>query len=137
MLARLNRLHGAVIHLSRGRLGWRVGRMPVLELTTIGRRTGQPRTLLLTAAIVQGDGYVVVASKGGDDHHPAWFLNLRANPEVEVVVRDGPRQHMHARIATHEERARLWPQVERAYPGYRRYQRHTTREIPLVFLEPR
>jgi deazaflavin-dependent oxidoreductase (nitroreductase family) len=137
LLAALNRFHSGVIRLTRGRIGWQAGRMPVLEITTIGRRTGQPRSLLLTAAIVQGDVYVVVASKGGDDHHPAWFLNLSANPEVEVVIKGGPREPRIARIASPEERARLWPQVERAYPGYRHYQRHTEREIPLVFLEPR
>lgn len=136
LLSGVNRLHRGIIRLTGGRLGWQAGGMPVLELTTIGRKSGQPRSLLLTAAVVLGDTYVVVASRAGDDRHPAWLLNLRDNPSVEVSIKGGPRERRHARIATPEERARLWPRVERTYPGYRRYQRSTTREIPLVFLEP-
>ena len=79
---------------------------------------------------------VVVASRGGDDQHPAWFLNLRDNPDVEVAFKGKPKEHMHARVATAEERARLWPEVTKTYKGYANYQTKTTREIPLVLLEP-
>jgi deazaflavin-dependent oxidoreductase (nitroreductase family) len=78
----------------------------------------------------------VVASRGGDDQHPAWFLNLRDNPDVEVSLAGKPKQRMRARAATPEERARLWPEVTSTYKGYAGYQTKTTREIPLVMLEP-
>ena len=61
--------------------------MPVLELHTIGRTSGQRRSVMLTAPAIDGDSLVIVGSRGGDDHHPAWFLNLRANPDVEVTIR--------------------------------------------------
>jgi deazaflavin-dependent oxidoreductase (nitroreductase family) len=77
-----------------------------------------------------------VASRGGDDHHPAWVLNLRDHPDVEVVVGGKPKQAMRARVATPGERAALWPKVTNAYKGYGNYQMKTKREIPLVLLEP-
>ncbi|MEQ3553114.1 nitroreductase/quinone reductase family protein [Pseudonocardia nematodicida] len=132
----MNSAHRLVIAVTRGKVGYSAGDMPVVELTTTGRRTGQPRTVLLTAPI-HGDGrYVVVASRGGDDKHPAWFLNLRANPDVEVAVRGGPRTPMRARIAEPDDRAELWPKIAGKYRNYAGYQRSTEREIPLVHLEP-
>ncbi len=110
--------------------------MPTLELTTIGRKTGRKHSVLLTAPIVDGDTLVVVASRGGDPTHPAWFLNLRDNPSVEVSVQQGPTTKMTAHIATPEERAELWPRVVAAAKFYEGYQRKTTREIPLVLLKP-
>lgn len=83
-----------------------------------------------------GQSYVIVASRGGEDRHPAWFLNLRDDPRVEVVIQGGPRQPMLARIASPEQRARLWPEITRRYPNYAGYQEKTEREIPLVLLEP-
>ena len=136
MLKTGNALHRAIQRVSAGRLGWKVGAIPVVELTTTGRKSGQPRTVLLFAPAQQGDAYVVVASRGGDDQHPAWFLNLRDNPAVEVRVAGGPRRPMRARIANAEERAALWPKVVAAYRGYGTYQTKTSREIPLVFIEP-
>ncbi len=73
---------------------------------------------------------------GGDDHHPAWFLNLRDNPNVDVVTSGKPKQRMRARVATPEERARLWPLVIADHENYAGYQKKTRREIPLVLLEP-
>jgi deazaflavin-dependent oxidoreductase (nitroreductase family) len=110
--------------------------MPVVELTTTGRKTGQKRSVMLTSPLQEGDAIVVVASRGGDDTHPAWFLNLRDNPAVEVVYKGKPKQPMKARVATPEERARMWPTVTSKYKGYAGYQTKTTREIPLVLLEP-
>ena len=110
--------------------------MPVLELTTIGRKSGRPRTVMLPSPVQEGDKWVVVASRGGNDHHPAWFLNLRDRPDVEVNRKGKPKQSMRARIATPEERARLWPQVTATYSGYAQYQEKTDREIPLIWLEP-
>ncbi|MEV6871835.1 nitroreductase/quinone reductase family protein [Amycolatopsis sp. NPDC051128] len=136
VLKTMNTVHRGLIKLTGGRAGWQVA-MPVLELTTVGRKSGQPRTVLLTSPHQEGDAVVVVASRGGDDTHPAWFLNLRDNPEVEVSLKGAPKQPMRARIADAEERARLWPKITAEFKNYAQYQTKTEREIPLVFLEPR
>jgi deazaflavin-dependent oxidoreductase (nitroreductase family) len=91
---------------------------------------------MLTSPLQRGDAYVVVASRGGDDFHPAWFLNLRDNPAVEVKVVGRPKQKMTARVATAQERARMWPEITDKYRNYAGYQKKTDREIPLVLLEP-
>jgi deazaflavin-dependent oxidoreductase (nitroreductase family) len=91
---------------------------------------------MLTSPLQEGTAFVVVASRGGDDHHPAWFLNLRDNPDVEVSVKGEPKRRMRARIANPEERARLWPRVTADHKNYAGYQTKTEREIPLVLLEP-
>ena len=135
-LKTMNAIHRGVLKISGGRLGWRAGRMPVVELTTIGRKTGQPRTVMLTSPVQEGSTIVIVASRGGDDHHPAWFLNLRDHPEVEVSTGREPKRTMRARVATADERAALWPRVTTAYKGYANYQTKTDREIPLVLLQP-
>jgi deazaflavin-dependent oxidoreductase (nitroreductase family) len=135
-LKTMNALHKVVQRVTFGKVGWTAGSMPVVELTTTGRKSGQPRTVLLTSPVQQGDTYVVVASRGGDDVHPAWFLNLRDDPAVQVATGSGPKRPMRARIADADERAQLWPQVAAEYKGYASYQTKTTREIPLVFLEP-
>jgi len=135
-LKTMNAVHRGLIKLTGGRVGWQVA-MPVLELTTVGRKSGQPRSVLLTSPHQEGDTWVVVASRGGDDTHPAWFLNLRDKPEVEVSLKGGPKQPMRARVADAEERARLWPKITADFKNYAQYQTKTEREIPLVFLEPR
>jgi deazaflavin-dependent oxidoreductase (nitroreductase family) len=132
----MNAIHRGVLKVSGGRLGWRAGRMPVVELTTTGRKTGQPRTVMLTSPVQEGNTIVIVASRGGDDQHPAWFLNLRDHPEVEVSTGREPKRTMRARVATADERAALWPRVTATYKGYANYQTKTDREIPLVLLEP-
>ena len=104
--------------------------MPVLELTTTGRVSGQPHTVMLTSPVQDGDRLVIVASRGGDDRHPAWFLNLRDQPRVDVVFGGKPKRPMQARVATAEERATLWPRVTSASKGYAGYQTRTSREIP-------
>jgi deazaflavin-dependent oxidoreductase (nitroreductase family) len=110
--------------------------MPILELTTIGRKSGQPRAVLLSSPLEVNGNRVIVASRGGDDTHPAWFLNLRDNPKVEVVLKGGPKSAMHAHIATADERAEMWPKIASKYKNYRGYQAKTSREIPLVVLTP-
>jgi deazaflavin-dependent oxidoreductase (nitroreductase family) len=135
-LKTMNAVHRGLIKLTGGRIGWQVA-MPVLELTTVGRKSGQPRTVLLTSPHQEGGTYVVVASRGGDDVHPAWFLNLRDKPDVEVSIKGGPKQPMRARVADAEERAKLWPKITADFKNYAQYQTKTEREIPLVFLEPR
>jgi deazaflavin-dependent oxidoreductase (nitroreductase family) len=135
-LKAMNAFHRGLLMISCGRLGWRAGGMPVLELTTTGRKSGQPRSVMLTSPVQQGDAIVIVASRGGDDHHPAWFLNLRDHPDVDVAFAGQPKQSMRARVATPQERAALWPRVTAAYKQYNSYQTKTDREIPLVLLEP-
>ncbi|WP_353829075.1 nitroreductase/quinone reductase family protein [Agromyces sp. SYSU T0242] len=135
-LAIMSGLHRWLISVTGGRVGWRIGRMPTVELHTTGRRSGRPRSAILSAPILEPDRIVLVASKGGADHHPAWYLNLVADPDVEVGLRGSVRR-MRARTATRDERAALWPRITAAYPGYARYQQRTRREIPVVVCEPR
>ena len=128
-------LHEAAFRASNGLLFNRVLGMPIVMLTTTGRKSGRPRSTMLLAPIREGDRLVLVASYGGDDRHPAWFLNLRDNPGVEVLM-DGRTRRMRARVASREEKAALWPRVTAAYWGYAQYQWQTNRDIPLVMLEP-
>ncbi|WP_280422129.1 nitroreductase/quinone reductase family protein [Nocardia carnea] len=136
-LRAVNTAHRALLRLSFGRLGTEYFGMPALELITIGRKSGRPRSVMLTAPIVDGDSYTVVASRVGDPANPAWYHNLRADPAVEVAFRNGPRRPMTARVLPPEERALLWPRIVADYPVYGEYQKRTTREIPLVRLTPR
>jgi deazaflavin-dependent oxidoreductase (nitroreductase family) len=85
-LKTMNSLHRGLLKVSGGRLGRTAGGMPVLAVTTTGRKSGRPHTVMLTSPVQTPSAYVVVASRGGDDQHPAWFLNLRANPDVEVSI---------------------------------------------------
>ena len=135
-LKTMNAVHRVLLAVSRGRIGWTVAGMPALELTTTGRRSGLERKVWLTSPVQEGSAWVVVASRGGDDHAPAWFLNLRDNPDVRVSLEGRPAVPMRARVATAAERDRLWPQVIAKYRGYAAYQSKTSREIPLVLLEP-
>jgi deazaflavin-dependent oxidoreductase (nitroreductase family) len=135
-LKAMNATHRAALTLSGNRIGRSFSGMPSLELTTIGRKSGQPRACMLTAPLIEGDTLVVVASRGGDDTHPAWLLNLRDNPDVEVALVGQPKRPMKARVATAEERARMWPIITAKHKNYAGYQKKTDREIPLVLLDP-
>jgi deazaflavin-dependent oxidoreductase (nitroreductase family) len=135
-LKAMNGIHRTLLKVTGGRFGWEASKMPVLELTTTGRKSGQKRAVMLTSPLQEGNTIVVVASRGGDDTHPAWFLNLRDNPDVEVAYKGAPKRPMHARVADAEERARMWPLVTADHKNYADYQTKTTREIPLVLLEP-
>jgi len=128
--------HRALIAVSGGRLGWKLGRIQSVELFTIGRKSGERRGTMLTAPVHENGTYVLVASKGGDDRHPAWYLNLVANPDIELAV-DGQLLALRARTANPEEKAVLWPRVVAVYGGYTQYQTKTSREIPIVICEPR
>jgi deazaflavin-dependent oxidoreductase (nitroreductase family) len=130
---RLARFHRALYRLTRGRIGGRLVGLPVLLLTTRGRRSGSPRTVPLTY-FTDGDTIVLVASYGGRPRNPQWFENLVAEPLVDVTI-GGTRRQLRARRAGPEERARLWPRVVEGYRGYGDYQAKTSREIPLVLLE--
>jgi deazaflavin-dependent oxidoreductase (nitroreductase family) len=128
-------LHRTIYRLSGRRLLGDLGGMRVLEITTTGRKSGQPRTVMLTVPVEHEGNPVVVASRGGDDRHPAWYLNMLEHPEVQVATRSGTETYR-ARVATDTERAALWPQVTAQYSGYAGYERRTDRVIPLVVLEP-
>ena len=132
----LNATHRAVLKASGGRFGTRLMGMTALELHTTGRKSGQRRTVMLTAPICEDDRVVLVASKGGDDRHPDWYRNLSAHPDIEVTIAGQTRQ-LRARTASPEEKAELWPQILSVYRFYDSYQRRTDRDIPVVICEPR
>ncbi|MGC7102352.1 nitroreductase family deazaflavin-dependent oxidoreductase [Amycolatopsis lurida] len=111
---------------------WQKG-APVLILTTKGRKTGQDRKFALIYQEHEGD-YVVVASKGGADAHPGWYLNLQENPEVKVQVK-ADKFTARARTADEQEKAVLWPKMAAVWPDYDEYQKKTDRPIPVVVLE--
>jgi deazaflavin-dependent oxidoreductase (nitroreductase family) len=131
----MSRTHLAVQRISRGRLLGTVAGMPVLLLTTTGRRTGKRRTTPLTFLRDSTD-LVVVASNGGSDRSPDWCLNLEHDPRAIVEI-GTETLTVTSRTASAAERARLWPEVTAAYSGYARYQERTTREIPVLLLRPR
>jgi deazaflavin-dependent oxidoreductase (nitroreductase family) len=119
---------------TNGQVGHEWNGATCLVLTVTGRKTGQPRKFALIYA-PDGDDYVVVASKGGAPNHPGWYLNVQANPEVMVQVKER-RFPAVAHTATGAERARLWGVVNQVWPNYDVYATRTTREIPVVVLHP-
>jgi len=130
---RLSALHRVLFRITRGRIGRRLVDNDMLLLTTTGRRSGRPHTIPLLY-LAEGDRVVVIASWGGRPHHPDWYLNLMAEPQVKVQI-DGWVRPMRARTAGPEERAQWWPRIIDAYDGYREYQSRTHRVIPVVVLE--
>jgi deazaflavin-dependent oxidoreductase (nitroreductase family) len=132
----MNGVHRVALKLTGGRVGWKLLGMPVVELTTTGRKSGEPRTVMLTSPLQEGSTIVVVASRGGDDRPPAWLRNIEASGDVRVALAGGAPQPYRARVATAEERARMWPLVTKDHKNYAGYQRKTSREIPLVLLTP-
>ena len=128
----LGALHRFLYRTSGGRIGGRLWDLPVVLLTTTGRKSGKRRTVPL-CSLRDGDDVVVIASYGGLDQPPLWWLNLEADPCAELT--DG-RTHrsVTARNADPDERARLWAEVTSRAPGYLAYERRTTREIPVVIL---
>ena len=124
---------GAEGHLFDATIAGVPGFVPCLLLTTTGRRSGEKRTSPLFYGTA-GDAYVLIGSKGGAETHPAWYLNLRANPTAEVQV--GREQFtVRARVATGKEREQLWEQIVQWIPLYSDYQKKTKRELPVVVLE--
>jgi deazaflavin-dependent oxidoreductase (nitroreductase family) len=128
-------MHEAAFRASNGMLFNRFFGLPIVMLTTTGRKSGRPRSTMLMSPVQDGDRLILVASYGGDDRHPTWFLNLRANPSVEILA-DGRTRRMRARVADAKEKAELWPRIVGAAATYAQYQRQTTRDIPVVILEP-
>ncbi|OBA58582.1 hypothetical protein A5647_01485 [Mycobacterium sp. 1100029.7] len=126
--------HIALYQRTDGKLGARLLWLPAALLTTIGRKSSEPRTTA-TLYLRDGDRVVLPASFGGRDENPLWYLNLKENPDVRVQIRDEHLQ-LRARDATDDERARYWPQLTRMYPPYRKYREAADRVIPLVVCEP-
>lgn len=133
-LALLGDEHVARYRETDGEVGYLWNGVPTLLLTTTGRNTNQPRTSALIFAR-DGADYLVVASMGGAPKHPAWYLNISADPEVQIQVK-GERIAATARTAGESERARLWTIVADQWPNYDVYQTRTTRVIPIVVLTP-
>jgi len=134
LIRAVSRAHGRAYRSSRGRLLGRVAGMPVLLLTTTGRRSGRARTATLTF-FRDGRDLVVIGSFGGSDEPPAWWLNLQRDPRASVLM-GGRSTRVTARTASAEEYERLWPHVTETHPGYARYQGRTARPIPIVLLTP-
>jgi deazaflavin-dependent oxidoreductase (nitroreductase family) len=136
LLRRAAGLHTAAYRATRGVVGHQLpGLPPMLLLDHVGAKSGAHRTSPLVY-VADGRDLVIVASKGGFGAHPAWLHNLRANPDTTVQV-GSERRRVHARVATAEERRRLWPLALAVYPDWAVYQRRTDREIPVLVLEPR
>jgi F420H(2)-dependent quinone reductase len=137
VLHRAMGLHTFAYRATRGRVRHRIPGVsaPILLLNHVGAKSGVKRTSPLSY-IADGEDVVLIAAKGGYPKHPAWLHNLKANPDTFAPIRS-ERRPVHARIATPEERERLWPVAVGVYKGYATYQRRTEREIPLVILEPR
>ncbi|OBK10203.1 nitroreductase family deazaflavin-dependent oxidoreductase [Mycobacterium asiaticum] len=128
------RANTSIYRLSNGKLGGTIKRAPVALLTTTGRRSGEPRVSPLIY-VRDGDRVVLVASRGGSNKHPLWYLNLKAQPKVSVQIRDEVLQ-LKARDATPEERERYWSQLAAVYPPLDDYKTWTDRTIPIVICDP-
>jgi len=131
----VGKLNAPVYRLSGGRVGGKLGRAPILLLTTTGRKSGQPRTAPVLY-LADGDRFVVINTNAGNAKTPAWSLNLRANPEAEVEV-GRKRRKVRARLAEGEERAELWRRHMEQYAGWDYYESKLEREIGVFVLEPR
>jgi len=138
VVARGGDLHVWMYRRSGGRVGGRiffVGRQPIALVDHVGAKSGIHRTVALIY-LPDGEDVVIVASKGGHPKHPAWFHNLKANPDTTVQVGRELRE-VTAHVAGADERARLWPRLVELYPSFADYQRKAEREIPVVILRPR
>jgi deazaflavin-dependent oxidoreductase (nitroreductase family) len=131
----MSRLHTFVYRRGGGEgLGSTFQNIPVALLTTTGRKSGEPRVSPLYF-LRDGDRVIVAASKNGSEKNPMWYLNLKANPKVQVQIKKEALD-LQARDATDEERAKYWPQLVQMYPTYTDYQSWTDRQIPIVVCEP-
>ncbi|MBM4243672.1 MAG: nitroreductase family deazaflavin-dependent oxidoreductase [Deltaproteobacteria bacterium] len=136
VLAPLLRVHQWLYEASDGRIGASLGGRPMLLLRTVGRKTRAPRTAALLY-VRDGEAWAVIASKGGAPHHPGWFHNLVAQPDVEIQV-GRERVPVRARVAEGEQRARIWASADAVNQGqYAVYQSRTKRPIPVIVLERR
>ena len=135
MFKAISGVHWALFKASGGKLLNKGAGMPVLVLTTTGRKSGEPRSTMLTSPLQFDGKVVVVASRGGDDRNPDWFLNLQADAAVEVEM-DGSKRAMTAHVADVTEKADLWPKIIGPHANYAGYQKKTDRDIPVIVLAP-
>ena len=127
-------VHAWLFRVSGGRLGRRLVGNDMLLLTTIGRLSGRSHTVPLLY-LRDGNSLVIIASYGGRLHHPHWYENLVVEPEVDVQIGRVTERRL-ARTASSAEHATWWPRIVEAYDGYENYQSRTSRQIPVVFLDP-
>ncbi|MBA3806848.1 MAG: nitroreductase family deazaflavin-dependent oxidoreductase [Solirubrobacterales bacterium] len=135
MLRTMGKLNVPVYRLTRGRVMGKVGHAPVLLLTSIGRRSGQPRTAPVVF-LADGANVIVIGSNAGNVREPAWSHNLKANVDAEVEI-GSDRRLVSARVADGEERAELWRKMNAQYAGFDDYDERTSRDIAVFVLEPR
>jgi len=135
VLRTAGKLNVPLYRLTRGRVGGKVGKAPVLLLTSIGRRSGQPRTAPVLY-MHDGSNVVVIGSNAGNAKAPAWSFNLEANPDAEVEI-GSERRLVRAHVAEGEERERLWNAMNAQYEGFEDYRERTSRDIAVFVLEPR
>ena len=128
----VTRVHSVLYRSSNGVIGGRIANSPALLLTTTGRRSGKQRTVPLLF-LMDGRNVVLVASNGGAVRHSTWWLNLQTTPEAWIQIK-GVRRRVKAEQASAAEKQRLWPRLIAMYPGYKRYQEITDRDIPVVIL---
>ena len=131
---RFTDFHTVAYKASHGRIGGKAYGVPVALVESVGRKSGKRRTHPLLCG-EDGDNLVLIASKGGTDRHPAWYHNLKENPETTAWWR-GEKRSVRAREASGAEREPLWRMMVEAYPQYENYQRRCERQIPVVVLEP-
>lgn len=134
-LRALGKLNIPIYRLTRGRLMGKVGKAPVLLLTTTGRRSGEPRTAPVVY-VADGERVAVIGSNTGSERAPAWSLNLQANPDAEAEIR-GERRAVRARVAEGDERGELWRRMNEQFSGFDHYRDRTARDIKVFVLEPR
>lgn len=129
-------VHQWLYDATDGRIGASIGGRPMLLLRHVGRKTGTERTSALLY-VPDGDNYAVIASKGGDPKHPAWYHNITAKPDVEIQI-GRETIPVRVRVAEGDERERIWKKADEVNKGgYAQYQSETDRKIPVVVLEPR
>jgi deazaflavin-dependent oxidoreductase (nitroreductase family) len=131
----VSKIQVVVFRSTNGKLMANMRSMPILLLSTVGRKSGRMRTTPLMY-LRDGESYVITASNSGSDRHPAWFYNLQASPQVEIEI-PGKRLQATASVATPDERDQLWPILVAKAPFYDGYRKKTSRSIPMVFLKPR
>lgn len=128
-------MHRRIFRMTGGRVAGRAFGMPVVELMTTGRRSGEERRTMVATPVTEPDRVVLVAAYHGDRRNPTWYLNLRDHPHVRVYDGSATRE-MLARTATPTEKAELWPSIVAASDQYAKAQERTDRDIPVVILTP-
>ncbi|MFN8412741.1 MAG: nitroreductase/quinone reductase family protein [Anaerolineales bacterium] len=127
-------INAFLIRATRGRLGSQLGKQTILVLNTIGRKSGQVRSIPIAYFFHEGN-YLIVESNWGRDNHADWYFNLLKNPQTSLEVK-GKTINVNARFAEGEEYVRLWEYLSKKHPPYAEYQKMTTRKIPIAIFEP-